>query len=121
MLSLFRCGLKAQIEGIRHVVLPQALRRAIPSWSNEAVYLPKFTVVGYFIGVEELFAKAYLIASATFQTLVTYGIVALIFLGLISALSMVLDYVHKKTRIPGMFEPTTLSAERGGTILIPAT
>ncbi|MFX0170105.1 MAG: amino acid ABC transporter permease [Candidatus Hodarchaeota archaeon] len=110
----------SQTGGIRHVILPQALRRAIPSWSNEAVYLPKFTVVGYFIGVEELFAKAHLIASATFVTLAIYGIVAIIFLLLISALSFVLDYVHKRTKIPGMFEPTALSAERGGTLLIPA-
>lgn len=107
----------SQNGGIRHIVLPQALRRAIPSWSNEAVYLPKFTVVGYFIGVEELFAKAHLIASTTFATLATYGIVAIIFLVLISALSSVLDYVHNRTRIPGVFEPTMVPSERGGLVL----
>ncbi|MHA2429144.1 MAG: amino acid ABC transporter permease, partial [Candidatus Hermodarchaeia archaeon] len=73
MLAARSIGL-SQSGSIRHIVLPQALRRAIPSWSNEAVYLPKFTVVGYFIGVEELFAKAHLIASATFVTLTTYGL-----------------------------------------------
>jgi ABC-type amino acid transport system permease subunit len=70
------------------------------------LYLPKFTVVGYFIGVEELFAKAHLIASATFVTLTTYGLIALIFLALISALSTVLDYIHKRTKIPGILEST---------------
>ncbi|MFW9952700.1 MAG: amino acid ABC transporter permease, partial [Candidatus Thorarchaeota archaeon] len=32
----------SRLSGIYHVVLPQALRRVIPSWSNEAAYLPKY-------------------------------------------------------------------------------
>ena len=39
----------SRLTGIRHIVLPQALRRVIPAWSNEAAYLPKYTVVVYLI------------------------------------------------------------------------
>ena len=35
----------SKLGGIRHILLPQALRRVIPAWSNEAAYLPKYTVV----------------------------------------------------------------------------
>ena len=48
-----------KFSSIRHIVLPQAFRRMIPAWSNEAAYLPKYTVLVYFIGgVEELFFQA---------------------------------------------------------------
>ena len=39
--------------GIKHIILPNALCRVIPSWSNEVDYLPKYTFVVYFIDVEE--------------------------------------------------------------------
>jgi len=88
--------------GILHIVLPQALRRVIPAWSNEASYLPKYTVVVYFIGVVELFAQAFTITSYTFRALITYLIVALIFLATISVITKALDTLHKRTAIPGL-------------------
>lgn len=91
-----------QREGIRYVIVPQSLRRVIPAWSNEAAYLPKYTVVGYYLGVEELFAKAHLIVTRTFQALPAYLFIALIFLIIITVFSKGLDYVHERTRIPGI-------------------
>jgi polar amino acid transport system permease protein len=89
-------------EGIIHIVLPQALRRVIPAWSNEAAYLPKYTVIVYYIGVVELLAKAHYIVTQTFLTLWTYIIAAIIFLIVVSLISQLLDYVHKRTKIPGL-------------------
>lgn len=91
-----------KLKGIGYVVLPQSLRRVIPSWSNEAAYLPKYTVVAYFIGVEDLFAKAHLIVTRTLLPLTTYLLVALIYLVLVSAISRLLDYIHERTKIPGL-------------------
>ena len=88
--------------GIRHIILPQALRRVIPSWSNEAAYLPKYTIVVYFIGVEELFAEAHWIVANTFISLTTYIVIAIIFLVLITLISKLLDIIHKRTAIPGL-------------------
>ncbi len=92
----------SRLGGIRRVVLPQALRRVIPAWSNEAAYLPKYTVVVYFIGVLELFAQAYIIAFVTFAVIITYIIVAIIFLITITLISKGLDILHKRTGIPGL-------------------
>ncbi len=91
-----------KLESLRYVILPQSLRRVIPSWSNEASYLPKYTVVASFISVEDLFAMAKLVVSRTFLSLQTYLIVAVMFLVLISVISRVLDYVYDKTKIPGL-------------------
>lgn len=87
---------------VRHIILPQALRRVIPSWSNEAAYLPKYTVVVYFIGVEELFAEAHYIVAFTFLSFLTYLIIAIIFLILITLISKSLDLLYARTKIPGL-------------------
>jgi len=92
----------SRLAGITHIVLPQALRRVIPAWSNEAAYLPKYTVVVYFVGVLELFARAHAIAAITLISLITYIIVAVIFLVTISLISKGLDILHKRTTIPGL-------------------
>jgi len=92
----------SRFSGIRHIIVPQALRRVIPAWSNEAAYLPKYTVIVYFIGVEELFAEAHWIVSKTFISLTTYIVIAFIFLILITLISKLLDIVHKRTAIPGL-------------------
>jgi polar amino acid transport system permease protein len=88
--------------GIIHVVLPQALRRVIPAWSNEAAYLPKYTVIVFYIGVTELFSKAHYIVTELFLTLTTYLLVAAIFIVLITIISKGLDIVYNKTKIPGL-------------------
>ncbi len=92
----------SRVGGIRSIVLPQSLRRVIPSWSNEAAYLPKYTVVAYFIGVEDLFAAAHFIVARTFLTLTAYLLIALIYLVLVSVISRILDYVYDRTKIPGL-------------------
>ncbi|NVM19297.1 MAG: amino acid ABC transporter permease [Candidatus Lokiarchaeota archaeon] len=92
----------SRITGIRHIVLPQALRRVIPAWSNEAAYLPKYTVVVSLVGATELFAQAKSIVSVTAISLTTYIVVAIIFLITIAIISKGLDILHKRTGIPGL-------------------
>jgi len=87
---------------IRHVILPQSLRRAIPAWSNEAVYLPKYTTVAYLVGVEELFAAAKLVVARTYQSILVYVLIAIVFLILISVISFILDYIYNRVKIPGI-------------------
>lgn len=87
---------------IRHIVLPQSLRRAIPAWSNEAVYLPKYTTIAYMVGVPELFGAAKLIVSRTFQALTVYAIVAIIFLVFITFITWLVNWIYAKVKIPGM-------------------
>ncbi len=92
----------SRFSGIRHIIVPQALRRVIPAWSNEAAYLPKYTVVVYLIGVKELFSEAHWIVAQEFISLTTYIVIAVIFLVLITLVSKLLDSIHKRTGIPGL-------------------
>jgi polar amino acid transport system permease protein len=92
----------SRLASIRYIILPQTLRRVIPSWSNEAAYLPKYTVVVSLVGGTELFAQAKSIVSDTAISLMTYIVVAIIFLVTITLISKGLDIVHKRTAIPGL-------------------
>ena len=91
-----------RMQAIRHVIIPQALRMAIPAWSNEAISMIKISSILYLIAVpemmtvaKELFARYY----NPFQTYITVGIVYLIIIGLITVL---LNHLEKRLTIPGM-------------------
>ena len=48
----------SKLQAIRCIMLPQAVRIALPSWSNEAIYMIKNTAIVYMIAVPELMAQA---------------------------------------------------------------
>ena len=84
-----------------HVILPQALRLAIPAWSNEPVSLLKSTAVVFLIAVPELMAKAKSIAAKTYEPIASYLAVAVIYLAMVYLLDLVLRWMENNTRIPG--------------------
>ena len=84
-----------------HVILPQALRLAIPAWSNEPVSLLKSTAVVFLIAVPELMAKAKSIAAKTYDPIASYLAVAIIYLAMVYLLDLVLRWMENNTRIPG--------------------
>jgi polar amino acid transport system permease protein len=47
-----------RLQAFRHVVLPQALRIAVPSWSNEYAVLIKDTSYAYAMGITEMTRQA---------------------------------------------------------------
>ena len=84
-----------------HVILPQALRLAIPAWSNEPVSLLKSTAVVFLIAVPELMAKAKSIAAKTYDPIASYLAVAIIYLAMVYLLDLVLRWMENNTCIPG--------------------
>ena len=86
---------------IWYVILPQALRLAIPAWSNEPVSLLKSTAVVFLIAVPELMAKAKSIAAQTYDPIGTYLAVALVYLAMVYLLDAFLRWVERASRIPG--------------------
>ncbi|MFW5996316.1 MAG: amino acid ABC transporter permease [Halanaerobiaceae bacterium] len=88
-------------QGVVHVILPQALRRVIPSWTNEFIYLLKYTSLAYLIGTEELMAQAKFFAGRNFQYFKVYMIVAFIYLLVVVFFSRVFNWIENKVRIPG--------------------
>ncbi len=92
----------SQLGGIRHVVLPQALRFAIPGWSNELVYLIKYSSLAAFITVPELFEIGRQIAANNFQYTAIFTLVALFYLAIVITASNLMGVVERRVHIPGL-------------------
>jgi len=92
----------SEVEGIRYVVLPQGLRYAIPGWSNELVYLIKYSSLAAFITVRELFFRAESIANDTFRFTELYLLAALFYIALVVSASVLMNVVEERTAIPGV-------------------
>lgn len=86
---------------IRHIILPQALRLALPSWSNEPISLLKTTAVVFLIAVQDLMAKAKRAATITYNPIASYLAVAVVYLVMVFALNALLKWLERKTKIPG--------------------
>lgn len=88
-------------QGIFHIILPQALRRVIPAWTNEFIYMIKYSSLAYVIGAKELMTEAKLIASRNYQFFNVYLVTALIYLVVIIIFVYFFNKMEKKVAIPG--------------------
>jgi polar amino acid transport system permease protein len=91
-----------RMQSIRTIVLPQALRISIPAWSNELIYLLKYTSIVVYIQVRDLTFQAKDIASHTSRYLETFLVAALIYLLFTFVFSEIVDRVEKRVYIPGV-------------------
>jgi polar amino acid transport system permease protein len=91
-----------KLKAIGNVILPQALRISIPAWSNELIYLIKYTSIAYIILVRELTAEGKFIAVETYRFLEIFAIIAIIYLVLTIIFTEVIDRIEKKISIPGI-------------------
>ncbi|MEM1720891.1 MAG: amino acid ABC transporter permease [Ignisphaera sp.] len=85
-----------------NVVIPQALRIAIPSLTNELIYLLKFSSIAYFVALPELIYTAKWIASKTFAYMQIYIVIALFYIAVSMILSEIVTRIEKKVSIPGL-------------------
>lgn len=87
---------------IRHIILPQALRLAIPAWANEPIALLKSTAVVFLIAVPDLMTKAKAIAVQTYEPITSYSAAAVVYLVLVFAVDFGLKWLERAMRIPGL-------------------
>jgi polar amino acid transport system permease protein len=90
------------IQSIRYVIIPQAFRYALPSWSNEVVAMIKITSIVYLIAVPEMLYVAKDLMAKFFNPFETYITVGILYLAVIGFLTIVLGSIERKTVIPGM-------------------
>jgi polar amino acid transport system permease protein len=89
-------------QAILQIIMPQAFRRVIPAWTNEFIYLLKYTSLAYIVGAPELMAQAKFIASRNFQFFEVYLVVAVIYLVVVLFFTKIFSILEKKVEIPGL-------------------
>lgn len=90
----------SQMQAIRYIILPQALRLALPAWSNEAVSMIKYTAVVFLIAVPDLMGKAKILAGRYFNPIETYITVAIFYLALVSIATWLVHRLEHRLAIP---------------------
>ncbi|WP_029005558.1 amino acid ABC transporter permease [Azorhizobium doebereinerae] len=86
-------------EQMRHVVLPQALRIAVPPTVGFSVQVVKGTALTSIIGFVELSKASTMITNATFQPFVVYGLAALVYFALCWPLSKSSQILERKLNV----------------------
>ncbi len=115
--EIFRGGVqsipKGQMEAARsmglsynqamfQVIIPQALRNSLPSYTNEFITMIKDTSLVFSIGVVELVLRAREVTAVTFQSFVVLSFIAVLFFILTFSTSRIMRFVERKFAIPGM-------------------
>jgi len=88
-------------EQMRYVILPQAMRIAIPPTVGFSVQVVKGTAVASIIGFTELTKTGTMIANATFDPFLVYGLVALGYFLLCWPLSLLARLLEHRVNGPG--------------------
>jgi arginine/lysine/histidine transport system permease protein len=115
--EIFRGGVqsipKGQMEAARsmglsynqamlQIIVPQALRNTLPSYTNEFITMIKDSSLVSTIGVVELVLTARNVIAWTFQPFVVFIFIAILYFMLTFSTSKIMRYVEKRFAIPGM-------------------
>jgi len=92
----------SKVQTLRHVILPQAYRIVIPSWTNEFCSLTKSTSTLAFVGLLDLTGGGISIKNATLQILPVWIVIGAIYLIWITGFSKIMDIIYEKKKIPGV-------------------
>ena len=91
-----------KVQIIRRIVLPQAMHMVIHPWSNEAIVMLKATSLAFMVTVPELMFVGRIIAARTYRNLEVFITVAVLYIIVVLFFTQFLDWVEKKTVIPGL-------------------
>ncbi len=103
-----------KLQAVLHIVLPQALRRAIGPWTNEFASEIKDTSLIYVVGIPELLRRArYIIAYTRGNALLMYAIVAVIYFILTRFGTSFLYWLEGRLWVPGFERRGQVRASTG--------
>jgi polar amino acid transport system permease protein len=83
------------------VIVPQAVRRALPGCGNEIIYLVKYSSLAYLVTCIELTGEAKVLVSRTFRPTEVYLVAACYYLAMVTAATWLLAKLEQKLAIPG--------------------
>ncbi|MCE7737424.1 MAG: ABC transporter permease subunit [Candidatus Heimdallarchaeota archaeon] len=89
-------------QSMRYVILPQAIRIVIPPLGNEFINMVLNSSLASLTGYQELARSARLINAFSFKIFQTWIITALFYFVITYALTHLLRYLEKRSKIPGL-------------------
>jgi polar amino acid transport system permease protein len=89
------------LEIFRMIVLPQTLRRAVPSLTNQVIQNLKDTSVAFLIQYNDFFSQVQEVASTNFEFFKAYVTAGLVYLALVSVIVVMSRRLEKRIALPG--------------------
>nr|WP_152657050.1 amino acid ABC transporter permease [Oceanobacillus sp. CFH 90083] len=89
-----------RVQAFRRVILPQAIRNAIPATGNQFIGLIKETSLAFTLGVVELFAQGRILAASSLRFFETYLALALLYWAMIIIYTFIQQAIEKKIERP---------------------
>ncbi len=86
------------IQTMRFIIIPQAFKNTLPALGNELITLLKETSIVTVIGLKDLTKGALIIQSNTYQALVPFLAIAVIYLIMVLLLSMLVGKLERRLR-----------------------
>jgi len=96
------------LQAMRRVILPQAMRVVVPPTGNELIAMLKNTSVAFAIGVVELMNAAKIQAAQSFKVMELYTVAAFWYLVLVSIFSLLQAELERALTISERERPETL-------------
>lgn len=84
---------------MRHVIVPQSVRIALPPLANVMLDLVKASSLAAMITVPELFQQAKIVGGREFDYMTMYILVALIYWAICSGIALLQDFLEKRTEV----------------------
>lgn len=86
------------VQTMRHIIIPQAFKNILPALGNEMITLLKDTSIVTVIGLKDLTKGAMIIQGKTYQALVPFFAIAVIYLALVMVLSFLVGRLERRMR-----------------------
>lgn len=83
---------------MRHIILPQAVKRVIPPLANRAIEIVKLTALTGTLGYADLLYQGQLISAASYRPIESYTMVAVVFVFVLSVLAALTCLVERRMR-----------------------
>jgi polar amino acid transport system permease protein len=104
LLAAYSLGF-SHTRAIFSILLPQAIRRALPGCGNELIYLIKYSSLAYMVTCIELTGKGSILANFYFKYMEIFSIVGAIYLLMVSVVSWGLNRLEAWIAVPGFDRP----------------
>lgn len=90
-----------RLQTIFWVIIPQAMRRALPGCGNEIIYLIKYSSLAYIVTFMELTGEGKTIATEYFRFTEVFLVIGFYYLILVSVAKIILRKTEKALEVPG--------------------
>jgi len=88
-----------RLQQLRYIVLPQAVKRMIPAFTNEAIEIVKLTAIAATIAYAELLYDAKLLSDMEYRPVEAYTGIAVVFLGMLFLLGAASRWIERKLSV----------------------